>query len=183
MHASISAIAAGSPPEARNPRAQFPDRARLNTRSSTPSKRPQINVTPAPAAEQLHPLLIEPLSPRRQQYHRPTPRDPATAASSTSGASPCPAPRRTVHRRPSRCLSRAKIRMSTVSSRHNPARNALPASERRAGPQHLGKDRHTVARQVMACSRRTIPAAGRAPAVRRQVRCSRRPPGVNGPYG
>src|SRR5258708_24478943 len=48
-----------------------------------------------------------------------------------------------------RCLSRAKPRMSTVSSRQSPSWSALPASERPTGPGNIsGKIVRTVASQV-----------------------------------
>src|SRR5438105_5725244 len=76
-----------------------------------------------------HPLLIEPSSAGRQHKEGSTPPAPTIAASSTSGRITMPGPPPNGASSTERCLSPAKSRMSTVSSRHIPALSALPASE------------------------------------------------------
>ncbi len=121
-------------------------------------------------------------SPARSRRRRRSPRRARPAAS------PSRARRQTARRRPSGACRPQKSRMSTVSIRHNPARNALPASEQASGPGSIsGKIVSTVARQVMrllpgrgalgAGRRRAVPAAGRSRGVRHQARPPARPRG------
>src|SRR3546814_9415511 len=69
------------------------------------------------------------------------------AASITSGRMTMPAPPPNGVSSTVRCLSRAWQRMSTVSTAHSPASNALPASDAPSGPGNIsGNSVSTTAR-------------------------------------
>ena len=108
--ASISAIAAGSPPDStKSPRLISSTARASSTRSSTPSKRPQIRRTPGSRRARA-PACCSSRRPRGDSMiSGPTPPAPAIAASSTSGRITMPGPPPNGASSTERCLSVANL--------------------------------------------------------------------------
>src|SRR6185437_4259319 len=110
----------------------------------TPAQEAHARSRPSPAT----PPLTSGRAGRRRLVPGPGADVPSIAAATISGRITMPGPPPKVPSSTERCLSRAKSRMSTVSSRHTPSRNALPASEWPSGPGNIsGKMVNTVALQ------------------------------------
>src|SRR6185437_8595647 len=122
------------------------------TRSSTPSKRPQTRSAPGPPASVSTRLCVSG-TPRGDINSRG--RASAAAASmaraSTSAFITMPGPPPAGVSSTVRCLSAAKLRISTMSSDQAPAVSALPARLKPSGPGNIsGKMLRTNARHISA---------------------------------
>src|SRR5581483_4368527 len=122
------------------------------TRSSTPSKRPQTRTTPGPPASASTRLWVS--GTPRGDINR-SGRASAAAASiaraSTSAFITMPGPPPAGVSSTVRCLSAAKLRISTMSSAQAPAASALPARLKPSGPGNIsGKMLRTEARHISA---------------------------------
>src|SRR5271163_747847 len=128
------------------------------TRSSTPSKRPQTTTTPGPT-----------LSASTRAWVSGTPRGDirsrgrmsaaaaSTARPSTSGFITMPGPPPAGVSSTERCLSMAKLRISTTSSAQAPDAKALPARLPPSGPGNMsGKMVRTLARHISTAPRQRI---------------------------
>ena len=125
------------------------------TRSSTPSKRPQTRTTPGPAASASTRACVSG-APRGESRRRG--RSSVATASmarpSTSAFITMPGPPPAGVSSTVRCLSVAKVRISTTSSDQAPAARALPARLAPNGPGNMsGKMVRTLARHMVSASR------------------------------
>ena len=154
--ASISAIAAGSPPDrTKSPRLISSISRASSTRSSTPSKRPQIKPHAGAGRQLAHPRLVERPAARRQMDQRPDAAGAGDRRVEHVGAHHHARPaaeRRVVDRAVLVVARNCGCRPFRAATGHRA--NALPASECASGPGSIsGKIVSTVARQVMRGSR------------------------------